>query len=172
MARRTRSPTVALAELDRWFILRTSGHEMNLLERFSNMKLAKGGDPMDLLMELENIAAQVTRAELRELIHLRFLSALPPEYELEVRSLWGEPNLTMERVKTVIRARHADLQISGSGAGGHRALLVSLGGRGGRSSAGGRGGAGRGGASPQTGSSTNNTQPQSPPKSPPTSHRA
>ena len=32
MVRRTRSPTVALAELDRWFILRTSGHEMNLLE--------------------------------------------------------------------------------------------------------------------------------------------
>ena len=160
MVRRTRSPSLALIELDRWFRPKTSGQEMNLIERFSNVKLAKGGDPMDLLMELENIAAQVTHAELRDLIHLRFLSALPSEYELEVRQLRGEPNLSMERVKTVIRARHADLQASGGGAGGHRALLVGLGGRGSRPSTGGRGGAGRGGGSPRTSTpTTNGAQP-------------
>ena len=80
----------------------------------------------------------------------------------------------MERVKTVIRARHADLQASGNGPGSHRALLVGLGGRGNRTGTGGHGGAGRGGGPPRTDASTSGTQPSTstststPPTSTPT----
>lgn len=46
------------------------------MSKFSSLKLAKDRDPIELLMELEDISAQVNSAEFHDSIHLRSLAAL------------------------------------------------------------------------------------------------
>ena len=81
------------------FAPETPGKEMDLFLQFMNISLPRGGNPIDLRAKpsaiTNKMAAHIKNEDVIEyvkgqLASMRFLSALPPEYGLQVERLRTE----------------------------------------------------------------------------------
>lgn len=75
MVQRAGLPSLGLKALDDWYALHTSARETKLLQKFSDFELVEGGDPMESLMELVNISAQIMSTEVHDCFCDHFLAA-------------------------------------------------------------------------------------------------
>ena len=137
----------------------TPGVELGLFQEFMDMSLSRGGDSLDLYAKLRSIASKMSALirnnEVSEYIEgrftkLRFLSALPAEYEQCVERLRTEASgkvFSLKQIQEVVGDRYKSLHQNGKSGPGAKALFAGRGtpGRGrGRASGRGRGGRSRG----------------------------
>ena len=161
------SPSAAWKQLNEWMEPETPGVELGLFQQFMSVDMSRGGDPLDLYAKLKSVASKMSAlirnppvSEYIEgrLTNLRFLSALPSEYDTCVERLRTEVSGTafsLKHIQEVVGDRYKSLQQSGKAGQGAKALFAGSGnpgrgrGRGGRSGRGARGARGRGGKSGQ-----------------------
>jgi len=111
------SPSVAWKQLDEWMEPDTPGVELGLFQEFMDVSLSRGGDPLDLYAKLKSIASKMSALirnnEVSEYIegrltNLRFLSALPAEYEQCVERLRTEASgkaFSLKQIQEVVGDR-------------------------------------------------------------------
>lgn len=161
------SSSAAWKQLNEWMEPETPGVELGLFQQFMSTNMSRGGDPLDLYAKLKSIASKMSAlirnppvSEYVEgrLTNLRFLSALPSEYDMCVERLRTEVSgkaFFLKHIQEVVGDRYKSLQQSCKTGQGAKALFAGSGntgrghGRGGRGGRGSRGGRGRGGRSGQ-----------------------
>ena len=110
---RLHSPGAVWRKLADMFRPKTNGARLALMEKFENVKISVRDDPEQKLLEMEDIARDLNSFTIHshdrlseDTILLRFVNALPSEYEIQIRLIADkEEPLTREGVLTSVRKR-------------------------------------------------------------------
>jgi len=146
------SPSELWKKTKKWYQASTIGEQNKLRQKLNNFQMVKGSNPVEALLEIEDIAAELSLSGVavdQQHVYSLFVSALPAEYNLEVRELSRKESFDRAEILALVRSGYELIKRQKkSSPQGH--ALVSDDGRGGGSPHGrgqGRGSARSGGRS-------------------------
>ena len=172
--KRILSPSRLWRETVEWYTAITVGQQNELRSKLANFKMSRGSNPTEAMLAIEDIAADMRNSGLtvdEQHVLSVFVSALPEEYDLEVREIHRKESFNRAEIMALLRSAYDVMQRRKKGSS-HGHALVSDGARGGgstrgrgRDRSGARGGGrssrsgGRGGKGDRGTSTTNEKKP-------------
>ena len=88
--RRSTSPRGLWESTLKWYSAQTVGQQVVLRKKLHNFQIPKGSDPVQKMLEIEDHAEQMRDAGMHvddQDVYSTYVSALPSEYDLEIREL-------------------------------------------------------------------------------------
>ena len=106
---RCTSPREAWGALHEYNGPQTTGGKSDLSRRLDSFKIAPGSNPLEEMVRIEDLAAEMRTAGLTlddYMLYTIFIDALPAEYEVEARNLVSSDSIGRDDTIKTVRQRH------------------------------------------------------------------